>query len=75
MVPAVFSGGKLVLMHKWNPERFLELIETERVNGTTGVPAMVWQVLESPDFARRDLSSLESYGYGGAAVAPELAGP
>jgi long-chain acyl-CoA synthetase len=33
---------------------------------------MVWQVLESPDFARRDLSSLESYGYGGAAVAPEL---
>jgi long-chain acyl-CoA synthetase len=72
LVPTVASGGKLVLMHRWNPERFLELIETERVNGTTGVPAMVWQVLESPDFARRDLSSLDSYGYGGAAVAPEL---
>jgi long-chain acyl-CoA synthetase len=68
----VAGGAKLVLMHKWNPERFLELIETERVNGTTGVPAMVWQALESPDFARRDLSSLEGYGYGGAAVAPEL---
>jgi long-chain acyl-CoA synthetase len=72
LVPTVASGGRLVLMHKWNPERFLELIETERVNGTTGVPAMVWQTLESPDFHRRDLSSLESYGYGGAAVAPEL---
>jgi long-chain acyl-CoA synthetase len=72
LVPTVASGGKLVLMHKWNPERFLELVEAERVNGTTGVPAMVWQVLESPDFARRDLSSLDSYGYGGAAVAPEL---
>jgi len=72
LCPTVAAGGKLVLMHKWNPERFLELIETERVNGTTGVPAMVWQVLESPDFARRDLSSLDSYGYGGAAVAPEL---
>jgi len=72
LVPTVASGGKLVLMYKWNPERFLELIEAERVNGTTGVPAMVWQVLESPDFARRDLSSLDSYGYGGAAVAPEL---
>ena len=72
MVPTVAVGAKLVLMHKWNPERFLELIETERVNGTTGVPAMVWQALESPDFSRRDLSSLDSYGYGGAAVAPEL---
>jgi long-chain acyl-CoA synthetase len=72
LVPTVASGGKLVLMYKWNPERFLELIEAERVNGTTGVPSMVWQALESPDFSRRDLSSLDSYGYGGAAVAPEL---
>ena len=72
MVPTVMAGAKLVLMHKWNPERFLELVEAERVNSTTGVPTMVWQVLESPDFARRDLSSLDSYGYGGAAIAPEL---
>jgi long-chain acyl-CoA synthetase len=59
-------------MHKWNPERFLELVEREKVNSTTGVPAMVWQVLESPDLATRDMSSLDGYGYGGAAVAPEL---
>lgn len=72
MVPAVAGGAKLVLMHKWNPERFLQLIEQERVTTTTGVPAMVWQVLEHPDFARYDLSSLEGYGYGGAAIAPEL---
>jgi len=72
MIPSVASGAKLILMHRWNPERFLELIETERVNGTTGVPAMVWQVLESPDFPIRDLTSLDSYGYGGAAAAPEL---
>lgn len=72
LIPTVMAGAKLVLMHKWNPERFLELVEAERVNSTTGVPAMVWQVLESPDFARRDLTSLDSYGYGGAAIAPEL---
>lgn len=72
MVPSVMAGAKLILMHKWNPERFLELVERERVNSTTGVPAMVWQVLESPDFAARDLTSLDSYGYGGAAIAPEL---
>jgi long-chain acyl-CoA synthetase len=72
MVPAVTGGAKLVLMHKWNPERFLELIEEERVTSTTGVPAMVWQVLEAPRFDEYDLSSLEGYGYGGAAIAPEL---
>ena len=72
LIPTVIAGAKLILMHKWNPERFLELVESERVNSTTGVPAMVWQVLEPPDFARRDLSSLDSYGYGGAAIAPEL---
>ena len=72
LIPTVARGAKVVLMHRWDPERFMELIERERVNRTTNVPAMVWQVLESPEFASRDLSSLQSYGYGGAAIAPEL---
>jgi len=67
-----FFGGKLVMMYKWNPERALELIERERVTSFGGVPAMVWQVLESPDFERRDTSSVQSVGYGGAPAAPEL---
>lgn len=66
------SGGKLVMMHKWDPERALELIERERVTTFGGVPAMVWQVLESPDFHKRDLSSVKSIGYGGAPAPPEL---
>jgi long-chain acyl-CoA synthetase len=65
-------GGKLVMMHKWDPERALELIERERITSFGGVPAMVWQVLESPSFSKRDLSSVTSVGYGGAPAAPEL---
>jgi len=65
-------GGKLVMMHKWDPERALELIERERIASFGGVPAMVWQVLESPSFGKRDLSSVTSVGYGGAPAAPEL---
>ncbi|MDR3513036.1 MAG: class I adenylate-forming enzyme family protein, partial [Caulobacteraceae bacterium] len=72
LVPTLASGGKLVLMHRWSPERALELIEAERVNGLTAVPAMIWQLLESRDFGRRDLSSIEGLSYGGAAAAPEL---
>ena len=65
-------GGKLVMMFKWNPERAIELIERERITSFGGVPAMVWQALESPDFAKRDLSSVKSVAYGGAPAPPEL---
>ena len=33
---------------------------------------MVWQVLQSPSFESRDISSVQSIGYGGAPAAPEL---
>ncbi len=72
LVPSFASGAKLVLMHKWQPERALELIESEKLNSFGGVPAMVWQVLESPRFGEHDLSSVEAIGYGGAPSAPEL---
>ena len=72
LVPTMAAGARLVLMRKWNAEHALELIERERVNGFVGVPSMVWQILESPDFARRDISSIDAISYGGAAAAPEL---
>jgi long-chain acyl-CoA synthetase len=65
-------GGKLVIMYKWDAERALELIEREEVTNFGGVPSMVWQVLDSPDFAKRDTSSVKAIGYGGAPAPPEL---
>jgi acyl-CoA synthetase (AMP-forming)/AMP-acid ligase II len=59
-------------MYKWDPERALELIERERITTIGGVPAMVWQLLESPSFATTDISSVSSIGYGGAPAPPEL---
>lgn len=72
LVAGSFNGNKIVLIRKWNPERALELIERERITQFGGVPSMVWQVLESPDFGKRDSSSVTSVGYGGAPAAPEL---
>lgn len=72
LVPYTCLGGKLVMMHKWNAERALELIEREQITHFGGVPSMVWQVLESPDFAKRDHSSVVAVNYGGAPAAPEL---
>jgi acyl-CoA synthetase (AMP-forming)/AMP-acid ligase II len=72
LVANTAAGGKLVIMYKWDPERALELIEREQVTNFGGVPAMVWQVLDSPDFAKRDTSSVQAIGYGGAPAPPEL---
>ncbi len=72
LVPNTASGGRLVMMHHFDPERALELIERERVTTFGGVPTMVMRVLDSPDFARRDVSSVRSVSYGGAPAPPEL---
>jgi long-chain acyl-CoA synthetase len=66
------AGNKLVMMFKWDPTRALELIEREKINSFGGVPAMVWQVVEHPEFDSYDTSSVEGIGYGGAPAAPEL---
>ncbi len=72
LVTHLARGSTLVFMRRWNPERALELIERERVTVFGGVPAMVWQVLQSPALATRDTSSVLSIGYGGAPAPPEL---
>ncbi|MEM7340868.1 MAG: class I adenylate-forming enzyme family protein [Actinomycetota bacterium] len=72
MMGTFVSGSRLVMMHRWDPERALELIERERVTQFVGVPTMSWELLESPDFEMRDTSSLISVGGGGAPAPPEL---
>ena len=72
LVTNTLVGGKLVMMHHFDPERALELIERERITAFGGVPAMVMQVIDSPDFAKRDTSSVQSISYGGAPAPPDL---
>ena len=70
--PLTAAAGKIILMHKWNAEEALELIERERPSTFTGVPTMVRELLNSSDFAPRDTSSLQNLGGGGAPVQPDL---
>jgi long-chain acyl-CoA synthetase len=72
LVTNLLAGGKLVMMHRWDAGRALELIERERIATFGGVPTMVMQVLDHPDFDTRDTSSVRSVGYGGAPAPPEL---
>jgi len=72
MIPSASFGMKLVMMHHFDPERALQLIERERLNSFGGVPTIVMQVIDSPAFAKYDTSSITSVGYGGAPAPPEL---
>jgi long-chain acyl-CoA synthetase len=72
MGPTVVSGGKIVLMRKFDAEKAMQLIEKEKINSAGGVPTIAWQILEHPNRHKYDLSSLEAMAYGGAPSAPEL---
>lgn len=63
---------KLVMMHRWDPETALRLIESERVTTFVGVPTQSWDMLESPAFSKYDTSSLASVGGGGAPAPAKL---
>jgi long-chain acyl-CoA synthetase len=72
LITTMFTGGGLVLMYKWDPGKALQIIERERVTTTIGVPTNSWQLMSHPDFAKYDLSSLTTLGYGGAPAPPKL---
>jgi long-chain acyl-CoA synthetase len=70
--PHVYTGAKIVMMHRWDPVRAFQIIERERINAAGGVPTIAWQLIEHPERSKYDLSSLETVSYGGAPSAPEL---
>jgi len=61
-----------VLLPSFDPAVVLELVESERITLTCGVPTMLLALAEHPDFTRRDLSSLRAVSSGGAVVPTEL---
>lgn len=65
-------GGALVLMYKWDATEALNIIERERVTSMGGVPVMARELINHPDFSKRDTSSLLVLGGGGAQVPPDL---
>ncbi|MHA6758297.1 long-chain-fatty-acid--CoA ligase [Streptacidiphilus sp. PAMC 29251] len=64
---AVMVGAALYIERGFDAARLLQLIETERITQIFGLPMMYRQLLDHPDIARRDLSSLRRALY---AMAP-----
>lgn len=68
---SLLIGRKVIMMPYWDPKLALELIEKERVSYFNGVPTMSMELMDHPDKANYDLSSLLDICAGGAARAPE----
>ncbi len=65
-------GGKHVMMQKFDPQEVFRLIEAEHVNYCSLVPAMATALVNCPERAKYDLSSLKRISIGGAASSPTL---
>lgn len=69
LLASLRHGRRLVLMHRWDPARALELIRQERVTQFNGAPSMLTQLLEAPGIADPEvLRSLSGFGAGGAGL-------
>lgn len=67
-----FVAGTTIVIDGFEPERTMELIETEQVNSTYLVPTQTRMLLELEDFDEYDVSSLRDYSTGAAPVGAEL---
>ena len=66
MIGSVYKGNTLVILRNFDPEKTWSLIESEQVNTTMAVPAMLGFMLQVPDFQRFDWSSLRAISSGAA---------
>ena len=65
-------GGKHIMIQRFDPAEVFRLIERERVNYCSLVPAMATALVNCPERGKYDLSSLRRITLGGAASSPTL---
>jgi 2-furoate---CoA ligase len=65
LLSMVCLNGAFVILRDWLAEAALATIERERISSLFLVPTMFHMLLDSPDFDRRDLGSLEHVAYAG----------
>ncbi len=69
---SLHQGKQMVMMPRFDAGEWLALVESRRVTQTFVVPTMLRRILDHPDFATTDLSSLQALSYGAAAAPVDL---
>lgn len=68
----LLAGSKVIVMRRWDAGKALRYIEDEKVTMFTGVPTMLWDVLQNARALNADLSSLRNIASGGQALPVNL---
>lgn len=68
----LFSGTKVVIMRRWDAKEALRIIKDEQITMFTGVPTMLWDLLQQAKLGDADLSSLRNVASGGQALPVNL---
>ncbi|WP_417722479.1 long-chain-fatty-acid--CoA ligase [Salipiger sp.] len=66
------TGGTHVVLPKFEPVPMMRAITEHKVTNAVMVPTMITMMLNHPDFAHYDLSSLRTLVYGGSPMPREL---
>ncbi|KUN03349.1 hypothetical protein AQI95_22805 [Streptomyces yokosukanensis] len=69
LVPTLLHGGTIVLTDGFDTADVLRAVERDRVTVATMVPTRLYRLLDHPDLATTDLSSLRLLVYMGASIA------
>jgi acyl-CoA synthetase (AMP-forming)/AMP-acid ligase II len=64
----LIAGGMLAFDERFDPGHYLKLVERLRLTQLAHVPTVLQMLLAHPDFATRELSSLQLVAWGGAAL-------
>ena len=64
----LYAGSTIHPLVAFDPQKALQIIGTERCTSLGGVPTMLIAMMQQPDFATHDLSSLRTVISGGTAV-------
>ena len=67
--PTIAAGAANAIMPSFDAAGFLELVERERATFGILVPTMIAALVNHPDAAKRDLTSLKAVYYGAAPIA------
>ena len=68
--PIMTLGGRIIIMARPDLTDFLALVARYRVTHTFLPPTLIYMLLEHPDLAGADLSSLACFWYGAAPISP-----
>ena len=72
MLSSVWGGRTLVILPQFDPNAWLDAVQTHGVTHSFIVPTMLKRTMEQPEFDKYDLSSLKLIAYGAAPMPYEV---